>query len=289
MGWLVIPKNPMLAFGERAFLLMLNITISSSLFIFFISFFTPNHCKKVVKAATTFSELKKREVKLPVLVPAPKENHSKCEAEIEKLKDKIEDMKELHIIEIDNYKGQIMEKIEGSKEMSADINRLQALCRQLQTKSPHRVPIAIPQQPRVDASLLAELERKLKESMEATAACAGIAQAREAQAAQAESERLKAEGHAKKAMLELVGTKRKLQMSQEKYDAEVDKMRGNLELMKKAWKKREDDWAAYNEEREATWKKDAALWMDKAKSKLGDLKVGADLIAKLTDSRYSGD
>jgi len=247
---------------------------------------------KVVKAATQFSELKKKEIKLPVLVPAPKENHSKCEAEIQKLRDKIEDMKDIHLMEVESYKNQIMDKIEGSKEMSADINRLQALCRQLQTKSPHRVPVVMPQkqqQPTVDAGLLAELQRKLKEATEATAACASIAQAREAQAAQAESERLKAEGHAKKAMLELIGAKRKLQMSEEKYDEEVTKMRGNLELMKKAWKKREDDWAAYNEEREATWKKDAAVWMDQAKSKVAEMQMGADLISKLTESRLGGD
>lgn len=246
---------------------------------------------KVVKAATQFSELKKKEIKLPLLVPAPKEDHNKCEAEIRSLKDKIEDMKDIHMMEVENYKNQIMDKIEGSKEMSADINRLQALCRQLQTKSPHRVPVVIPQpqKPGVDAGMLAELQRRLKESMEATAACASVAQAREEQAARAESERLKAEGHAKKAMLELVASKRKLQLSEEKYNEEVTKMRGNLELMKKAWKKREDDWAAYNEEREAAWKKDAAVWMDSAKSKVAEMQMGADLIAKLTENRLGGD
>ena len=78
---------------------------------------------KVVKAATQFSELKKKEIKLPLLVPAPKEDHNKCEAEIRSLKDKIEDMKDIHMMEVENYKNQIMDKIEGSKEMSADINR----------------------------------------------------------------------------------------------------------------------------------------------------------------------
>ena len=90
-------------------------------------------------------------------------------------------------------------------------------------------------------------------------------------------------------MLELVASKRKLQLSEEKYNEEVTKMRGNLELMKKAWKKREDDWAAYNEEREAAWKKDAAVWMDSAKSKVAEMQMGADLIAKLTENRLGGD
>jgi hypothetical protein len=56
----------------------------------------------------------------------------------------MEDMKDVHMMQVESLKGQLTEKITSSKEMSADINRLQALCRQLQTKSsPHKLMVRL--------------------------------------------------------------------------------------------------------------------------------------------------
>ena len=65
---------------------------------------------KVLKAPTTFVELKKEEscVKLPpIVLPKPSCDHSKYELEIQRLTDSIEDIKELHLIQIEQLKGQL--------------------------------------------------------------------------------------------------------------------------------------------------------------------------------------
>ena len=44
--------------------------------------------------------------------------------------------------------------------------------------------------------------------------------------------------------------------------------------------------AKYNEEREASWKRDAEVWMAQAKSKVDEMNKGAQLIAKLAGDNY---
>lgn len=153
-----------------------------------------------------------------------------------------------------SLKGQLEDKTNHLKENSADINRLQALCRELQsnrrprTRSP-RLPPTLPKQD-LDAGQLAALEKALQEAQRDAAACAQIARAREEQAAEATKAQDAATRRAKDRQAELLKTTRALADAENALAATKAQHEKTLGLMKAAWNKREKEWQVHNEVRE---------------------------------------
>lgn len=150
-------------------------------------------------------------------------------------------------------KGQLEDKTNQLKENSADINRLQGLCRDLQSRQPRiHSPRVLPSPPQhvIDPGQIIALEKALKKSERDAAACAQIAQAREGQAAQAIKAQDAAIRRAKDRQVELLKATRALADAENALVETEAAHKKTLELMKAAWTKREKDWVIHNEIRE---------------------------------------
>eukprot|EP00039_Didymoeca_costata_P022464 m.4594 g.4594 ORF g.4594 m.4594 type:complete len:299 (-) comp3025_c0_seq1:249-1145(-) len=223
---------------------------------------------KVIKQPTQFIERRNEDdVKLPTITSKASDLHAVCETklsaakqEIAALKTELENTRNSFEIKIDSLRNQLEAKIATAREMNADINRLQNECTELQGKSS------------VDNNK--ELLAKLKQAEEAARVCAHIAKTREEQIKDLQEELDTGAKKRKEMQSELTEMKSILKECLRDHEKKETKMHETLELMKVAWKKREDDWVAYNKKRDEAWNIEAKQWMDNAKSKLEELKKG---------------
>lgn len=247
--------------------------------------------------------------RLPPIAPVKACDHSKFENEISRLRESIDDLKERHLIEMDQLKGQLNDKISKAMEHSADLNRLQNLCRQLQAENAElkrRSSVATPParnkvedlKPRVlelesqvadYQQLLKTLQKNLSESERTAASCAHIAKVKDEQLKQSQGDLEKARKRQKETLARLFELNEQLTRERESFEEELRSTKAKskefqdmLKILKAAWTKRESEWLAYDKERNEKWKAEAQQWLNSANGKLEELRAGSSILKEIT-------
>eukprot|EP00040_Diaphanoeca_grandis_P027103 m.153493 g.153493 ORF g.153493 m.153493 type:complete len:340 (-) comp30836_c1_seq2:47-1066(-) len=276
---------------------------------------------KVIKAPTLFSEKKveKAVVKLP---PIASTSHAKCKEELQReihrcereAKEKLDNVKELHLIEIDELQQRLREKIAKLGDNNSDINRLQNLSRKLQDElnakaknenqnamhanPPHSSPDLSPRIRALEAQiadflqLQTVLQEQLTDAERTAASCAHIAKVKDEQCEsykeQLEAMKRRLNENTKK-MFDVTSEAQRdrddYELNLQSLKTKVIDQQSTLQTLKLAWTKREDTWLKYDQERNDKWKAEAETWLKAASGKLGELKAGSDLLRDLTRQR----
>eukprot|EP00036_Acanthoecidae_sp_10tr_P008661 CAMPEP_0182923026 /NCGR_PEP_ID=MMETSP0105_2-20130417/5174_1 /TAXON_ID=81532 ORGANISM="Acanthoeca-like sp., Strain 10tr" /NCGR_SAMPLE_ID=MMETSP0105_2 /ASSEMBLY_ACC=CAM_ASM_000205 /LENGTH=340 /DNA_ID=CAMNT_0025060701 /DNA_START=204 /DNA_END=1223 /DNA_ORIENTATION=- len=242
---------------------------------------------KVVKSPTAFTEIKSpREstptVKLPRISPVKREERPgpDLEPELQRLRATIQNMEERYADRVESLNGQLAEKIAKAKESSADINRLQALVRELQEKLD--VVGRGGDKTRGLEATIQYLKEQLIAAQSGASTCAHIAKVNEVEAqearaaADASRSRIRDANRLAKEAVDAAERLRK------QLEEERTAYKNHLDKMKTAWTSREAEWQEYNARRNDQWKKDAAEWMRTAHAKLTDLQKGTDLLRDIS-------